>query len=81
MALFICGTVVTSPEEKEEVLKVLETMGADASGRNFVRAMDALKELYKEQDRVREGGGDEKEVDWNVYLRDKGLLDFSLFGI
>ena len=81
MALFICGTVVTSPEEKEEVLKVLETMGADASGRNFVRAMDALKELYKEQDRVREGGGDEKEVDWHVHLRDKGLLDFSLFGI
>jgi len=81
VALFICGTVITSPEEKEEVLKVLETMGADASGRNFVRAMDALKELYKEQDRVREGGGDEKEVDWHVHLRDKGLLDFSLFGI
>lgn len=81
VSLFICGTAVTSSEEKEEVLKMLETMGADASGRNFVRAIDALKELFKEQERVREAGGDEREVDWFVYLRDKGLLDFSLFGI
>lgn len=77
----MCGTVVTKREEKDEVLQVLETMAADASGRNFVRVIDALKELYKEQDRVRETGMDEKGVDWHVFLREKGLLDFSLFGI
>ncbi|KAL2060512.1 hypothetical protein VTL71DRAFT_9543 [Oculimacula yallundae] len=81
VALFICGTVVASREEKAEVLKVLETMAADASGRNFVRAIDALEQLYKEQERAKEEGRDKKEVDWFVYLRDKGLLDFSLFGI
>ncbi|KAK0124672.1 hypothetical protein ONS95_009617 [Cadophora gregata] len=81
VAIFICGTVVTASGEKEEVLKVLETMGADASGRNFVRASDALKELFREQERVTGRGGDERGVDWFVYLRDKGLLDFSLFGI
>ncbi|KAH7360894.1 hypothetical protein BKA65DRAFT_194776 [Rhexocercosporidium sp. MPI-PUGE-AT-0058] len=81
VALFMCGTVVTSKEDKEEVLRVLAMMGADASGRNFVRSIDALKALFKEQERVKQGGGDEKEVDWFVFLREKGLLDFSLFGI
>lgn len=77
----MCGTVVTSANEKAEVLKVLETMGVDASGRSFVRATDALKNLFKEQDRVVGLGGDERIVDWFVFLRGKGLLDFSLFGI
>ncbi|KAL5326569.1 hypothetical protein ACEPPN_004256 [Leptodophora sp. 'Broadleaf-Isolate-01'] len=81
VALFMCGTVVTTKEDKEEVLKVLETMGADASGRNFLRAIDALKALFLKQERVVEGGGYEMGVDWFVFLREKGLLDFSLFGV
>ncbi len=54
----MCGTVVTSKEDKEEVLKVLAMMGAGASGRNFAMAMNALKALYLEQERVEKAGGD-----------------------
>ncbi|CZT51800.1 uncharacterized protein RSE6_12999 [Rhynchosporium secalis] len=81
VALFICGTVVTSPGEKEEIIRVIETMGAEASGRNFMRAVDALRALYMEQERVKMDNGDERDIDWFVFLREKGLLDFSLFGI
>ncbi|KAF8849069.1 hypothetical protein BDZ45DRAFT_753147 [Acephala macrosclerotiorum] len=81
VAIFMCGTVVTSEEEKAEVLKLLEAIGAEASGRSFVRATDALKDLYKEQERIATLGEDERSVDWVVFLREKGLLDFSLFGI
>ncbi|CZR67358.1 uncharacterized protein PAC_17257 [Phialocephala subalpina] len=69
IAIFMCGTVVASPEEKAEVLKILETMGAEASGRSFVRVINALKELFKEQDKVMKSGGDERSVDWRGQSR------------
>ncbi|KAL2074653.1 hypothetical protein VTL71DRAFT_8432 [Oculimacula yallundae] len=81
VALFMCGTVVTLPEEKDEVIKVIEAMGSEASGRNFIRAVDALKALFAEQERVRVEKGDEKDIDWFIFLRKKGLLDFSLFAV
>jgi hypothetical protein len=80
-ALFICGTAVTTAEEKTEVLSNLESMSVDATGREFRFAINALKVLYEEQKRVRGEGRDEREVDWVIFLKMKGMLDFSCFGI
>lgn len=81
MALFMCGVVVTSAEDKAEILQVLETMSAENSLRSFTGAVNALKELYREQDRAAESGRDVKSVDWIPHLKEKGMLNFSLFGI
>lgn len=72
---------MTTAEDKAEVLSNLESMSVDATGREFRFAINALKALYEEQKRVRDEGRDEREVDWVIFLKVKGMLDFSCFGI
>ncbi|KAL2059982.1 hypothetical protein VTL71DRAFT_9804 [Oculimacula yallundae] len=81
MAIFVCGTIVSSFEDKEEVLAVLRRLGSGASGKGPTCAIKALKELYLEQQRVETAGGNQNSVDWLVYLKMRGLLDFCPFGI
>lgn len=77
----MAGTLVTSIEDKAEILQILGSMFAETSTRSFARAIDALKCLYAEQERISQAGGDAKSVDWLVFLKRGNMLDFSMFGV
>jgi len=77
MAIFLCGTVVTSKSKRQHILNVLQTMDHGTSGRALQKMIKALESLYIKYDSV----DDAKDIDWWVYLQQEGLLGFSLCGI
>lgn len=77
VSLFICGTVLLEQKKKDELLRVLEKSHRGASGRAYQRVIQALTVLWEEQSRVSEP----RIVDWWIFLKEKEMLDFSLYGV
>lgn len=77
VCLFLVGTVVQQDAQKQHILDVLDEMNDGATGWNFQRAAKALRVLYDEQRNY----NDTRELDWWAILKQRGLLDFSFYGI
>lgn len=78
LALFMAGTVLTDNDDRRLLFTALRDLDREfACGRNFACAARALNALYD----AMEAREQPSEVDWWIYLRERGLLGFSLYGI